>query len=410
MSAATFERVNLAVMRVGLCLVLLLPLYVAAGLLYPFITGRAFAFRMVIEVLLVAWVGLLALSPRYRPALSPLTWAVLVLLLIVTVADVLGANPFHSVWSNYERMDGLAAIAHAALYFLMLKSVVRGTTEWRVYLSTSGAVSVIVALIALYQKVTTPIEPRVDGTFGNPNYLAVYLMFHVLFLLFLLWGERRAWLRGLLAVVVTVEACVIYFTATRAVVLALLCAAAFMAVVWALRRPADARERLARRLAVATLALGLTAVALVIAARGSAVVQGSLLLSRSFDAQTATARLLVWDTAWRGVRDRPWLGWGQENFYITFSAYYPSGLYIHDHPGAVRRAGGPGARSRGRFDRGVRGMAASSGRRDDRRGRRCRRRLVPPECSAADGRARPRSRRRPLGGESAARRGAGSLR
>ena len=183
------ERYLSNTIKTGLYFILPLPLFISTSMLFPFITGRNFAFRIIIEILAIAWVGLLFLSREYRPRLTPLVRAVILLLFVVTLADILGPNPYRSFWSNYERMEGLLGLIHMVLFFIIALSVFRKFSDWRWYLYGSSVVSAVVAFIGLLQKfgITQSYQGgvRVDGTIGNPAYLASYLMFNVFFLLYL---------------------------------------------------------------------------------------------------------------------------------------------------------------------------------------------------------------------------------
>ena len=149
---AVVEQKLSSIIKWGLFLLLPLPLYVSSSMLFPFITGRNFGFRIGIELLVILWAALLVLSREYRPQLTWLTRSVLILLFIVTIADILGPNPYRSFWSNYERMEGLVALIHMVLFYLIVSTVFRSWKDWRLYLYGSTAVSLIVSLVGLSQK------------------------------------------------------------------------------------------------------------------------------------------------------------------------------------------------------------------------------------------------------------------
>jgi len=328
------QRLSAAV-KWGLFLLLPLPLYISSSMLFPFITGRNFGFRIILEILAIGWVGLLVLSSNYRPRLTPLVKSVLIFLFIVTLADILGANPYRSFWSNYERMEGLLAILHLVLFFLMASSLFKKLSDWKIYFYASTAVSVVVSYTALLQKLgyTQSLQGgvRVDGTIGNPAYLASYLMFHVFFLLFFLWRERQQWLRWSATGVIFFELYIIYLTATRGVILAMVAVAGLLAVYFAARKPAERREAALRRLALIALVVGAVLIGSFIAFRNSRFVTSSPILGRfatiSAEERTVQSRFLIWKMAWEGVKERPILGWGQENFYLVFNKFYNPKLW-----------------------------------------------------------------------------------
>ncbi|MBI2055012.1 MAG: O-antigen ligase family protein [Candidatus Sungbacteria bacterium] len=329
------ERYLSNTIKTGLYFILPLPLYISTSMLFPFITGRNFAFRIIIEILAIAWVGLLVMSREYRPRLTPLVKAVIVLLFIVTLADILGVNPYRSFWSNYERMEGLLGLIHMVLFFLIAASMFRKVSDWRLYLYGSSIVSVFVALTALFQNLGLARSyqggVRVDGTIGNPAYLASYLMFHVFFLLFLAYRERRSWLRWAAISAAVFELVIIYLTATRGVILAMGGVAALVAIFFAFKRPAEPRGRVVRDISMGILAVGIAVAAGFFLLRSTAFVKENPVLARfaslSSSERTVQSRIMIWKIAWQGVKERPILGWGQENFYAAFNKYFDPKLW-----------------------------------------------------------------------------------
>ena len=71
---------------------------------FPFITGKNFAFRILVEVMLGAWAMLLFIDASYRPKFSWILAAAGTFLAVIAIADFNGVNPYKSFWSNYERM------------------------------------------------------------------------------------------------------------------------------------------------------------------------------------------------------------------------------------------------------------------------------------------------------------------
>ena len=334
MSVATLVPIALWTVRSGLGLVLLLPLYVAPGMVYPFTTGKAFAFQIIVEVLLPPWVLLLAISPAHRPRPSPLTISVAAFVAIVALADVTGVNPAHSFWSSFVRMDGLNGLLHVLVFFAMLRSVVTTDTGWRRYFAASSAVSVIVAVLAIGDRLASPTE-RGGATFGNPLPLGAYLLCHLFIVTFLLCREERRGRRGVLAAAAVLQAVALVATGGRGVLLALFVAAAGVVAVTAFRRGLRGPERLVRNLAVAAVVIAIAATTALFAARAAGFIPDSAPLSYAFDRRSLGIRLFLWDTAWEGIKERPLLGWGQENFYVVYGRRHdPSGWA--DYPWADR--------------------------------------------------------------------------
>src|SRR5258706_11771153 len=83
-----------------------LSLWIAYSMYFPYITGRNFAFRILVEVALALWVALAVLDKAYRPKMTPIAWAVAAFTAIIGIADLFGTNPHLSFWSRLERMEG----------------------------------------------------------------------------------------------------------------------------------------------------------------------------------------------------------------------------------------------------------------------------------------------------------------
>src|SRR3989338_6743850 len=123
MLSREFEKLFLWIIKIGLWLIPFLPIYVSYTMLFPFITGKNFAFRIIIEIIFALWAGLAYFKAEYRPRLSPLLKAATVFIAILFLADIFSPNPYRAFFSNYERMEGFMMIFHLYLYFVMLVSV-----------------------------------------------------------------------------------------------------------------------------------------------------------------------------------------------------------------------------------------------------------------------------------------------
>lgn len=357
------ENILLWAVRIGLWVIPLLPFYIASSMLFPFITGKNFTFRIIIELIVPLWVGLMIMRSEFRPRLTLLVKAVTLLVAVLFLADWFGPNPYRSFFSNYERMEGFISFAHLYLYFLMLVSVFRIRRDWLVLFHVSIIASIAVSYIAVLQKLGLRLSPqggfRVDSTIGNPTYLAAYLLFHVWLVMLLMkqfWpkksGETKKWLLQVFyGLLLLSELVIIYFTATRGVVLALLVTvipfAAVAVLFWnrmfggeprANTAPGEQTNRTGwstgRKLAATALALVIIVPFLFWLGRSSRFIRQSQVLNRltnySLSEATVASRFLIWNMSWKGALERPLLGWGQENYYLVFQKYYNPGLYAQE--------------------------------------------------------------------------------
>ncbi|MBI3572139.1 O-antigen ligase family protein [Candidatus Kaiserbacteria bacterium] len=315
----------------ALFLIPLTPLIVANGFFFPFITAKAFYFRSLVEITVCAWAVLALLDTEYRPRFSWVGAAVLAFVLWMFVADAFAINAFKAFWSNLERMEGWVLLIHLLGFFFAASAVLRTERKWRGWFLTSLAVSLVVSAHALLQlSGALSIHQgsiRIDASFGNSAYLAIYLLFNVFIALWLAFGEKRIWLRWGLIALAALEAVFIFFTETRGTVLGLVGALLLAALLTAVTG-----GRRARRLAAGAFVLILVLAGGFFLARNSSFVQNNSSLQRiaSVSLADGQTRFTIWHMAWEGFLESPVVGWGQEGFNYVFNKFYESSLYTQE--------------------------------------------------------------------------------
>jgi O-antigen ligase/tetratricopeptide (TPR) repeat protein len=330
------EKILKYIVYGGLFLIPFVPFYVANTMFFPFITGKALLFRVLVEVSFGAWLSLSILNREYRPKKSWLFYAINIFVGLIALSDILGGNFSRSFWSNFERMEGLVTLLHLLAYFYVLTSFMKTEKVWDRLIQTSIGASLIIGgrgflqLFGLY--VTTQSGSRLDATFGNASYLAVYMLFHVFLTAYLLskhqGGKFIKWIYGL---IIAFQAFILIFTATRGTILALFGATALTLILVAIFE----KEQLKfKKISIALLAGLVLITGLFFVIKDSSIVARIEPLRRmaeiSLTDRTTTSRFLIWDMAYQGFKERPILGWGQENFLKVFDKYYNPAMYAQE--------------------------------------------------------------------------------
>ena len=317
-------------------------LIISTSLFFPYITGKNFAFRAIVEIIAALWLGLALVKPAYRPKRSWLLAAFAIFVFIIAIADAHGVAPFKSFWSNYERMDGWVTLAHLFVYFVVAASVMHTENLWKRLFQTSLAVSAylslygflqLVGIFALGQGGGGALERRVDATFGNPIYLSIYMLFHV-FIAALLWVQayedrkKMLWPSIIYGAIIFFDTLALLFTETRGTIVGLLGAIAVSVVLalWSVRH-----NKTIQKTAVGLIAAVVVVCGGVWMARDTSFVHSVGFLQRmttiSTQDNTTHARFMNWGIAMKGFEERPLLGWGQENYAIVFDRYYDPNMY-----------------------------------------------------------------------------------
>ena len=362
--------------RTGLLLVLLVPLIVTPGTVFPFVVGKAVFAHVIIEITFAFWLVLIILYAEYRPPRSWVLIALAVWLGVSLVAGFAGVSFTRSVWSTYERMQGIADLAHWVGFVLVAGSVFRTLTDWRLLLTVNLAICAVVSALGLGQRYGLFDSPllgdleRITSTLGNATYLGAYTLISALTGIGLLWhsfaprdaepaqpqnlnpgqrrrrqrrgrgprfrldyvlGQRAFWV---LAILLSLWA--MWLTSTRGAVVGLAVGIIALLLGYGIWGAMPRLRRICRGLLVAVIiAIALLIAAVALGSDSGRDVRALSMTQRmvSIGPEDASIRGRIVSVragidAWR---DKPLLGWGPENFLIAW------GRHVEPPPDATER-------------------------------------------------------------------------
>ena len=345
--------VLLWIVRIGISLVLMIPLIVKTDLFYPYVVGKALFARSIIEITFAFWAALVLFHRQHRPSPSWVMAAFAVWLLVSWIAAAFGVSPTRSLWSTYERMQGVFDLAHWFAFSLMAGSVFRRAADWRLLFSAALVFSTAVCAASLAHRygliavdLLSGLFGRIGSTLGNPLDLGTYVMLNALIgvaLFVHVFGPpagpvvRRIGsgaAGGLCALMVFVNFWTMWLSGTRSAMAGLGAASLVFAgyAVWS-------GAVVARRTAAAVVvALIMSAVVLLAVARTTTildpVIESSVMLGRLSNLSQDPYirwRLAFAEAGLRAYLDRPVLGWGPENFLVAWGRYNSADTEVADH-------------------------------------------------------------------------------
>lgn len=315
----------------GIFLTPFLALIVSSSMFFPFITGKNFIFRILVEVITALWLTLVLFDKRYRPKNSLIFLAVISFVGIIFLSAIFGENFYRSFWSNYERMEGVITYLHLLGLFIVASSVIRTEKVWNLFFHTNLGASLIVGAYGLLQLISPERFPthqgnRIDASLGNASYLAIYMVFNI-FLALILMFRQKGRVKYFYLPVIAVQVVVLYATETRGAILGMIGGAllsAIFLVVFAKNKKI--------KLAASSAIMGIIAiVGLFFAFKDSNFVKNNHTLNRfatiSLMETTTESRLTIWKMSWEGFKEKPILGWGPENYNLVFNKYYQPVLW-----------------------------------------------------------------------------------
>lgn len=327
----------------GVFLIPFIPLIVANSFFFPFITGKNFAFRIIVELIFGAWIILAVTNRTYRPRKTWIMGALGAFVLIMALADIFGMYPYKSFWSNYERMEGFITLIHLAAYTVVAGTVLNTKKLWAWFWNTSIGVSTIMCLYGFAQlagwATINQGGVRLDARLGNATYLAVYVLFHIFLIAYLMLSRemflftpdnpkprRNIIIMG--SILILFHTIILYHTATRGALLGLIGGIVIASLLIIIL---GKNTFLSKKIAIGILVAAVIVVGGFVAIRKTQFVSNSPVLSRfasiSLSDNTTKSRFVLWNMAFQGFKERPLLGWGQENFNYVFNKHYNPVLY-----------------------------------------------------------------------------------
>jgi O-antigen ligase len=329
-------------------LILLNPLVVAPSVIFSFILPKAVYFRSLIEVA-VFFLAILFLMGKLRFSkykLTPIFWAVVAYISVYCLAGLAGANFFKSFWGSMERSEGILTSIHFFGFFVFLLVAAKKRIHWERLFQIFFGVGIAVSVFAIGQSIgRLPLwggsYDRVSATFGNPAFLASYSMFGIFLAAyyFLEHKEKKKQLLAVLAFMFMTAALIL--SGTRAAFLG-----TSIGVLVIFLNALFTLENKKRKIQISIFALLVMVTFLGVVLVKDSHFRDSSILQRfttiNLEDANLRARLVGWQAAWSGFKERWFLGWGPENFDWVFNTHlstdffkYSSGIFDRPHNKAL---------------------------------------------------------------------------
>lgn len=335
----------------GFLLILYLPLLplpfvykTIPALFFPIDWGKTLVFRIILSILIFFFIKqVLYKEIGWNTAINkiknvlPVFWTLIGLWGVYLLATIFGINPFNSFWGDPFRAGGFLNFSFYLVFAFLVFLIIR-RNDWQKLWDFSIFIGILVSLVAIFQqfalfsKIISPLGARPGSTIGNPIFLGIYLL--LLTFLTLSFGiKTKGWQKKLfyfLSVFLFIFVSV-FIAQTRAVLIGL----TFGSLWFLFAYP--------KKLKLFKISAGVVLILMLI---------GTFFLSRYFASHleiyqkmpeilaTATDRILVlfegvkveegrlstWKISWQAIKEKPFLGYGPENFYIAFNKHYNPAL------------------------------------------------------------------------------------
>ena len=329
------ERILKCIIWIGLIAIPFTPLIIDGSYFFPFIVPKTLIFKIIIEVMLLAFLGLAVIKKEYRPKINLVLIISFLYIIVVSISSFLADSFYFSFWSNNERSEGIILLLHLFAYLFILSGFLRQLKDWLFLFETSFFSSLLVSLIGLGQYlgynwiVASSGGSRITATIGNAGYVAGYLVFNIFFGILLIFLRKNKYLNYYYIIGIFLQIFIVFNTLTRGGIISL--AFSLMVFIGYLVFFRYRSNKLIRNSGIIVLLLAIIFTGFVFLNKKSDWVYNNNALRRltniSISDTTAENRLVTWKGAYNGFKEKPLLGYGYENFYQVFDKNFNPVIY-----------------------------------------------------------------------------------
>lgn len=317
---AGLEKIYFSIVEWGTYLILFTPLIFLRGYFFPYVVPKTIFFRILVDIILIAYALLLISNKKYKPRMNALTISIACFILISIIASVFGIDFTRSFWSTFERMTGLITFLHLFAFYIVLTSVFKERKYWERILTVSILIGI---LLVFYVSTSTDPTARGGGTLGNTSFMSAYLIFDIFFALILFLTKKGAWkiFYGFVSVPLIWLLLFPPQEPTAGAIGAFFGGIFLLGFSYLLFRLFTSGKALFKKLAIGLI------IFLILA--GVGFTQTGFFkekLAQVAQSSSWEARAIVWNMGFEGWKDRPWFGWGEENFNVPFAKHFDPGL------------------------------------------------------------------------------------
>ena len=370
--------------------VFILPFLVATSFYFPFITPRNFIFRIIVGIALGLTCYLfLSHTTRFRIRENRMLMSFVVLIVVLTLSSILNGDFRYSFWSTYERMEGLINYYYLLVFLVLLLFFIRTRDMWEKLIRFTLFISYLIAAVAWWQSagirflVESAGGERVSSMLGNATYLATYALFHIFFALYMLLKRthnlrfegmlfiglsilmlateyivgaiRTMFENGIIAFLfffplaliavnqfkhisadlyfiflIIINFFAMFNTQTRGALVGFIIGVLAMLIA----TPFFIGSKTVKKNTIFGLLLCIGLLVGIFSFNDSPFIKNNATLRRlttifNLEDTTTKARFLTWETVWKGFKEKPILGWGEERFLEVFNKNFPTEIYRH---------------------------------------------------------------------------------
>jgi len=321
------------IIKFGLFLALLIPITFTSTTMQPWHFGKTIIFQILVEILVflaIIYFSLNKEKPTWK--FNWLDYLVILFPIFQIFSALAGVNLNRSFWGDQQRVQGIFTWLNFTAFYVLLRLFWQTKKDWLYYGSFALFIGFISSLIALFGYKLAFLEgmivlgPRISGLIGNPIFYSAYIILPTFlgFIVALALKEKHKWLALIAGLAGMLNLLTLILSGTRGAFVGLLAGvgSAFVLYLYFLPNKKTKLYSFGILAMLVCLFVGLVFFNLKSDYLKNSLPRVSTLLDLSTQSTTVKTRLMAWEIALQGWRDRPLLGWGPENFQDAFDKHY----------------------------------------------------------------------------------------
>ncbi|MDB5244794.1 MAG: hypothetical protein JWN18_664 [Parcubacteria group bacterium] len=272
---------------------------------------------------------------------SPLSVTPLVYLLSLTISGFVGLSMYTTFWSVATRMTGIWYVVSLGFFMWILSAVLQDEKKHHRLILIIILSTAVYSVLDLFGKdglgILFKSSLNEAFTFGNTSFAAMYIFgAFLLSLYYLLQSEHKKWWMYLLPVVLIINPNILsksvwfgdfstVIGAAQATSYVVLLTPFALLGLWAVSKISDLRKR--SLVSYSLFGIGVVTVAIA----SFSLLSPNGYLREAYLGKGSAARPLVWQISEKAIGQRPYFGWGGDNFERVFEQNYDNRLLQADY-------------------------------------------------------------------------------
>ncbi len=335
------ENLCLTIIKIGIYLILTLPLTASYGFLMLNMEAKVYLFRILVEIMAIAWTWLILFYPEWRKpwrkihGISKLILVFIALFMLsALLSTIISVDPSFSFFSDVQRGMGFLTVSHVFLFFAILFTVFNAKSFISLF-KFSVIVSLGVSFFAIIQNNFAVLmnTQRIQGTMDYPSFFAAYLIFNIFFAFLVASDSKRKQERLIYYLISAILIITLVFAGIRGAMVGFAAGilVSFLLVLISTRFNPFQRKNLRKPYVLGIILLAILSVGLIVFTYTNKnsvwVTKTPLKYLSKITLSEGSRRITVWKLSYNAFKEKPIIGWGIENFDAAYAKYYDPKLY-----------------------------------------------------------------------------------